>query len=397
MLNKKTRIVIIIGVIYLTLLVSVSAVKELKNKPLASNGTTATINETEGLTTISPKSEEDTPIEIPTELVDPTDPTAPIEEVPGEEPTTGDTTTSGTTTSKKTTSTTKKTTTTTKAIPSKIDCGSRQIIKMSREEILSKIGHPYNSNTCLKWNGFIKGSKDTFDGSIPTEWLGDPVYVSMATPAEVRSEYMIGANRDNAHDTGISQDKLRLKQVAIGAIYLTKGGSLPNTFTINYGKIKLFGYSKSKGKWVIIDSQPHPKMVMQYQLPWTAHLPTTDFTSKFVDHGSYVSITYNKEEIDDTHIMHFWGQLTDYDKSDYLYYASAFEVWTSTSGAVGSLTATSGIDTKDKAGGDALQLFSSYGMKVTTSKRVLWGHTIPMSEYDYYRDGVQLQKLFSQN
>ena len=313
----------------------------------------------------------------------------------------GETTTEGqtsgnTTTSKKSTTTTKKTTTT-QAIPSKISCSNRQIVSLSREEVLAKIGHPYNSNTCIKWNGFIKGSKDTFDGSIPTEWLADPIYLSMAMPAEVKSEYMIGANRDNAHDMGITNDRLRKMQVAIGAIYLTKDATLPDTFTINYGKIKLFGYSKSKNKWVVIDSQPHPKMVMQYQLPWTAHLPTTDFTSKFIDHGSYVSINYTKGDIDNTHIMHLWGQITSYDKSDYLYYASAYEVWTSTPAAVGGLTATSGIDTKEKSGGDALQLYSSYGMKVTTSKKVLWGHTIPMNEYDYYRDSVQLQNLFNSN
>jgi hypothetical protein len=95
--------------------------------------------------------------------------------------------------------------------------------------------------------------------------------------------------------------------------------------------------------------------------------------------------------------MHFWGKLADYDKSDIIYFASAYEVWTSTPAAVGGLTATSGIDTKDNANGSTTQLYSSYGMKVTTSRKVLWGHTIPMSEYDYYRDSVQLQNLFHLN
>jgi len=389
--NKRIKITIIVGIIYLVLLLSIDVIKVLNDKPISKNNviTTMEVN-TEDLP-VSPKTEEET-----SEVTESTTSTTTIGELPQEEGTTLGTTKQNTTnnTTRKTTTTT----TTTKAIPSKISCSNREIMSLSREEILSKIGHAYNSNTCLKWNSFKKGSKDTFDGSIPTEWLGDPVFVSMATPGESLSNYMISAWRDNAHDMGITQDKLKAKTVAIGAVYRTKDSSLPDEFTINYGKIKLFGYSKSKKKWIILDSQKHPVNVMQYQLPWTANLPTTDYTKKFVDHGSYVSIDYNSsEEIDETHIMHFWGKLADYDRNDIIYFASAYEVWTSTPAAVGGLTATSGIDTKENANGATTQLYSSYGMKVTTSRKVLWGHTIPMSEYDYYRDGVELQNLFNLN
>ena len=398
MKNRRIKLVLIIGFIYLFLLVGVNVVKELNNTKKFSPSSNTTITNETSLNTKE--------IDTKTDDVIPDEGEVFEEENPGEinpenheQPTEGTTegttpgTTKGTT---KGTTTTKKTTTTTKAsIPSKISCSNRQIVSLSREEVLAKIGHPYTSNTCIKWSGFRKGSKDTFDGTIPTEWLGDPVYVSMATPAESLSEYMIGANRDNAHDLGIQGEKLLKMQVPIGAIYLTKDGSLPDSYTLNYGKIKLFCYSKSKKNWITINSEPHPKMVMQYQLPWTAHLPTTDFTNKFVDHGSYVSIDYKTGDIDSTHIMHYWGTLTSYDKNDCAYYASAYEVWTSTPAVVGNLTATSGIDTKDKSGASGYQLYSSYGMKVTTSKKVLWGHTIPMSEYDYYRDGVQLQNLFN--
>lgn len=390
--NKRIKIVIIVGVIYLVLLLSVDVIKVLNNKPSLSNNKTTGVTNGETFTSLSPRSDEET-----TEVTESTTETTGTSEtttngVPHEEGTTGSTKQQNTTNN-----TMRGTTTTTKAIPSKISCSNREKISLSREEVLSKIGHAYNSNSCLKWTGFIKGSKDTYDGTIPTEWLNDPIYLSMAQPGESRSEYMISVNRDNAHVMGVTEDKLRNVQVAIGAVYKTKDGSLPSTYTINYGKIKLFGYSKSKKKWVILDSQPHPMNVVQYQLPWTAHLPTTDYTNKYVDHGSYVSITYSNNDIDDTHLMHFWGKTVYYDKSDYLYYASAYEVWTSTPAAVGGLTATSGIDTKEKPGAEALQLYSSYGMKVTTSRKVLWGHTIPMSEYDYYRDSVQLQNLFNLN
>lgn len=387
--NKKIKITIIVGIIYLVLLLSVDVIKVLNNKPLRINNETTNESIREELSSVSPKVDEET-----TEVTESTTEEATVGELPQEEGTTLGTTKQQNSTN----NTTRKTTTTTKAIPSKISCSNREIISLSREEMLANIGHPYNSNTCLKWNSFRKGSKDTFDGTIPTEWLSDSIFVSMATPAESLSNYMISAWRDNAHDLGITKDNFKLKMIAIGALYRTKDIILPDTFTINYGKIKLFGYSKSKKKWVVLDSNQHPVNVMQYQLPWTANLPVTDYTKKFVDHGDYVSIDYSSsEEIDETRIMHFWGKLADYDKSDIIYFASAYEVWTSTPAAVGGLTATSGIDTKDNATGVTTQLYSSYGMKVTTKRKVLWGHTIPMSEYDYYRDGVELQKLFNSN
>lgn len=119
--NKRIKIVIIVGVIYLVLLLSVDVIKVLNNKPSLSNNKTTGVTNGETFTSLSPRSDEET-----TEVTESTTETTGTSEtttngVPHEEGTTGSTKQQNTTNN-----TMRGTTTTTKAIPSKISCSNRE-------------------------------------------------------------------------------------------------------------------------------------------------------------------------------------------------------------------------------------------------------------------------------
>jgi len=276
------------------------------------------------------------------------------------------------------------------SISTEIDFNTRTTVALSRGEILSAAGNAYSSNDVLQWDSFRLGSNDVADGRIPTEWLNDPVYLSMNLPSESVSDYMTSIKRDNAHIIGTVGDA-QSTAVSMGALYQTTGTTLPETFTVCLGKIKLFAFSKSQNDWIVLDAQPYPTGVFVYTLPWTNTTSTKCQNVTYFD--DHIEVQLTAEEMTGN-VLHFWGKRPPVDKSDYLYYAAAYEFWLKDSSANGCLTATIGIDAKDANGGNVSQLFSSRGLNVTTSKKVHWGHTIPNSEYSTTRDGARLQQLY---
>lgn len=218
----------------------------------------------------------------------------------------------------------------------------------------------------------------------------DPVYDSMTLRSESMSDYMIKANRYYGHilsDTSSPESK---RVLSMGAVYLTSGETLPEKFTVYLGKIKLFAYSLSKRKWIVIDSQPYPSGIRVYTLPWKNSKSKKCNSITYTD--SYAKVDLTADEMKNC-VLHFWGKTASIDKSDYLFYACGFEFWTDEA-AAGKFTATSGIDTKNASGSQTVtQLYSSRGLTTQTYKRIQWGHTVPNDVYSKYKTST-LNALF---
>ncbi|MCR5670169.1 MAG: hypothetical protein K6G10_04120 [Butyrivibrio sp.] len=266
-------------------------------------------------------------------------------------------------------------------------------VTMDREEILEAENHKGSSNKIVKWDDFWAGKKDTYDGSIPASLLDDPVYCSMNLPSESRSQTMIDSWRDNAHITGYIEPPAT-KVLSIGAIYSTAGVRIENDINICIGKIKLFAFSKSQGRWITVDSQKYPTGLYFYKMPWGSEGSVPVAPKKIEYKSNYVRVTLTPEEINSS-CLHFWGKSQDISE-DYLYYACAYEFWVEDKNYKGGdLTATLGIDAKTSdSQATVSQLFSSRGITPTSSKKVIWGHTIPSTDYNRRRDGDTLLRLF---
>lgn len=263
---------------------------------------------------------------------------------------------------------------------------------LNREEILNANINSYPSTDSVKWDSFRKVGRDVADGVIPVSLLSDPVYTSMNLPSETRSDYMIGASRDNAHILGDTSSPNATTIVGIGSIYQTSDVTLQNKITICLGKIKVFGFNKNTKQWEIICSNPYPKDARLYYLPWSR---ATNVTVPITTYSDHISITVSGSELTGNTI-HFWGERPKFDKNKYLYYATAYTYWADGSFKNNSLTAVNAIDVKpDKGEATVAQLFSSRGMSVTTNKKTIWSTTIPNSEYKA-EWGKQLQSLFNQ-
>ena len=252
---------------------------------------------------------------------------------------------------------------------------------LSREDMLNAKSNMYPSNAVLKYEKFKKLSRDTYDGTIPIKRLDDPVYLSMTMPSETMSDYTTQQGRDNAHIIGdVNADETK-RTLAIGAFYKTTGATLPETFSIYFGKIKLFAYSKSQKKWIILDERKHlsKNAVYIYKLPWTNN-GTTKLTD-VEETDDYLKVNVTAEQFGNN-VIHFWGSSAPIDKDDYLYYAAAYEFWVSDNVA-GKLTAVNAIDAKDEKGtATTSQLYSSRGWAASTTKKITWGHTVPSDQYD---------------
>lgn len=274
-----------------------------------------------------------------------------------------------------------------------IDINSREVITMNRQQILSNIGKSYPSDTVVKWDSFRVGKRDTNDGKIPTELLDDTVYLSMNLPSESLCDYMVSAWRDNGHITGDLSNDAAVKALSMGAVYTTSNCELPDSFTVCLGKIKLFAFSKSQNKWLVIDEQPYPAGIYVYTLPWESTKATKcENVTYYPDHAE---ITLTRQEFEGN-VLHFWGKSATINKQDYLYYACAYEVWSNDGSVSNKLTATIGIDSKNSNSTATIsQLFSSRGLSVNTTHKTHWGHTIPNSEYIKNRDGDVLKSLYS--
>ena len=252
-------------------------------------------------------------------------------------------------------------------------------LKISREDILSAKPENYSDNTNLIWNQFRIGQRDFNDGTIPVTKLNDPVYCSMNLPSESRSDEMIKAWRDNGHITGDTNSPSMGRLLNFGAVEDTSGVTLPDTFSVYLGKMKMFAYSQSQQKWITLDSQPYPQGVYIYTLPWSTTKAIKCQNVTYFD--DYIKVDLTKKELQGN-CLHFWGKTVPLNNSDYLYYAASYEVWVSDN-VVGALTASGGIDTKDSAGVSTLsQLYSTRGYSCTTYPKSIWGNTIPNSEYD---------------
>ncbi|MBE5905187.1 MAG: hypothetical protein E7277_00135 [Lachnospiraceae bacterium] len=276
--------------------------------------------------------------------------------------------------------------------PDTVNFDQRSTTVLNRNDILNSVGNAYQSHSVLQWADFRIGKKDKNDGRIPTEWLNDPVYLSMNLPSESRSDFMIEAWRDNGHFIDTFSD-VHTQTISIGAIYPTHGAQLPDEFSLCIGKMKLFAFSKSQNKWITLDSKPYPPGIYIYTLPW----PTATATKcqNVTYHDDYAEIKLTADELNGN-ALHFWGKLQPLDKEDYTQFAAAYEVWTNDSNVSDLLTATIGVDVKDQDMNHNVQLFCGRGLSINKTKKVHWGHTVANGDYSYYRDGVELLKLFNE-
>ena len=96
----------------------------------------------------------------------------------------------------------------------------------------------------------------------------DPVYESMTKPSESQSDYMKRINRDYGKIIGDTSSPKIKRVVSIGALYPTSGKKLPKEFSVYLGKMKLFAYSLSRERWIVLDNQPYPAGIFLYSLPW---------------------------------------------------------------------------------------------------------------------------------
>lgn len=264
---------------------------------------------------------------------------------------------------------------------------------LTRSQMLSLKSSDYPSNDSVKWVDYRIGDKDVFDGVIPVSLINDPVYTSMNLPSESRSSVMIDAWRDNGHICGSTSVSGGTRLLHFGAIEVTDSATLPDNFSVYLGKIKMFAYSKSKQKWITLDANAYPQgEIRLYTLPWNTTTATK--CNNITYSNNYVKVDLTKKELQNC-CLHFWGKSVPLNNSDYLYYASSYEVWVSNN-AVGKLTASSGIDVKDdKAKTTYSQLFTSRGISCASYSKSVWGTTIPNNVYKA-QWGKDIQALYSQ-
>lgn len=269
---------------------------------------------------------------------------------------------------------------------------SNTVHSLSREKILSLSSNAYPEGDSVIWKDFQKYKSDAADGIIPMSLINDKIYTSMNLPSESRSDMMISAWRDNGHSAGSTSSPDCKTLTNFGAIETTSGMTLPDSFNIYLGAIKMYAYSKSQQKWILIDSHPYPTGIYVYTLPWTTTKATkcTDVTYT----STYAKVKLTKDQLQNN-CLHFWGSNVPLNKSDYLYFASSYDFWVDSS-LTSKLTASSGIDAKDSTGSKVIsQLFSSRGYSSKTYKKTVWGTTIPNDKYTT-EWSQQLQALYNQ-
>ena len=213
-------------------------------------------------------------------------------------------------------------------------------VKIDRYAALAAKEKDYDAGSVIRWAYYSQTSRDVHDGYIPVNKLDDPVYCSMNLPSESMSDYTKSAHRDNGHILGDTTSPLAAKGVSIGALYVTSGETLPETFSVHFGRIMFFAYSKERQNWITLDSQPHPQAVYVYTLPWTSTKTTVMPFTVNSDGSITVELT---AELMNSACAHFWGKKVNIDRDDYLYYACAYEFWVDKS-VEDKLTATIAID-----------------------------------------------------
>ncbi|WP_026659649.1 fibronectin type III domain-containing protein [Butyrivibrio sp. AC2005] len=210
----------------------------------------------------------------------------------------------------------------------------------------------------------------------------DPVYDSMTQPSESQSEEMAKNGRSYGRILADTSSPQSQKVLGIGSIYLTNKKSISGNFTVYIGKMKLFAYSKSRNRWIVIDNQPYPTGIYLYKMPWgSKEAPKKPSNIQYSTEGAKISLSSGELN---GYCLHFWAMPTAIDKSDYLYYAVAYDFW-SDDNAAGKLTAAIAIDTKDLTGINTVtQLFTSRGLSSSTNRKTHWGHTVPVAQYKKY-------------
>lgn len=218
----------------------------------------------------------------------------------------------------------------------------------------------------------------------------DPVYDSMTEPSDLMVHGV-----DNWHKYGHvihpTPPEKAEKILSMGDIYRAADQTLPAKFTVYIGKIKCFAYSKSKQRWICVDSQPRPKEVYLYHLPWESNERSE--CKKLTFTKDYAKIELTAEEMAKK-VIHFWGRPAKLDKEDYIHFACAYDFWVDKA-AEGKLSARSGVDYKDKTGGYTInQVFTSRCLGCTTKRRTHWSHSVPKADYYKYNTS-SLNELYA--
>lgn len=245
-------------------------------------------------------------------------------------------------------------------------------------------------NNIYFWKNYKSYYTALYNGYKQIIYMYDPVYQSMNLPSESQSDYMISVNRNKGKIIGNTSSPYTEKVLGFGGLYTTSGETLPNNFCVYLSKIKVFAFSKSAQKWIVIDSQPYPCGIYIFTLPWGNSKVTKCKNVTYTN--NYAKVQLTKDEMENA-CLHFWGKSVPIKKDDYIYYACAYTFWVDSS-AANKMTATNGVDAKDYTGDNTIiQLYSSRGISSSTSPKTIWGHTIPNENY-FNCNGTSLNYLF---
>ena len=226
--------------------------------------------------------------------------------------------------------------------------------------------------------------------SVTAAASSDPVYDSMVEP----SESYTGSEKNPWLTYGrimhATPAENAYKVLSMGDLYRAYGEELPEKFTVYLGKIKCFAYSKSKGRWICVDSQPYPTGIYLYKTDWKGEWKKC---KKISYTNSYAKIDLTAEEMKG-YCLHFWGKPAAFDKEDNPFFACAFDFWVDEA-ADGKLTMRNGVDYKDKKGIATInQVYNSRCLRASKNRRTHWGHSVPVKDYYLYNTS-SLNELYA--
>ena len=225
------------------------------------------------------------------------------------------------------------------------------------------------------WDGWKSGSLISSD--IKTDYMDDPIYMSMKLPSEVTTMrhlpngFVIDYKPEGCIDA-----------LGMGAIYCVEGETLPETFNIYIGKLATYVLYEGATKWETLDSHDVLDDMYYYsffKLPVGGSIRRAT-ENEYTITDSYVKFTFKRSDFDNAN-FHFWGLQKPALSQNIAGLVSIYEVWTDTPEAVGKLAAAIGNDQRDSNGG-VHQTFTGRTYKVTTEKRLIIGHNIPDTLYD---------------
>ena len=269
--------------------------------------------------------------------------------------------------------------------------------------ILSK---PCIGTGSVKWKDFRNintSDYDPFDGILPVEKMGDPLYVYMCKPSE-RKTIM---NRINASNMKPASDEY-INALSIGAIYPNPDKPLPDDaeFTLCFGRTTMIFYTEEKG-WFIGNERETPAAPNAlYFLPWELEqtvgvMKLSEENVSMVDGhlevkltGAHLNGALAKEFGAVGAVCHIWGSKVYFEEkgSEILGLVSSYEAWIKEPEWAEYVVAAVGVDWRG-ADEKAQQAYSGHNYALTTEPRVIFGHNVGPKSYEEIMDTQKVQEL----